>query len=61
YCATADMYLEESLDAAQRAAKIEPENTGILDTLAEVLYRLGRADEAIEAIAAKITTSAGQA
>jgi uncharacterized Ntn-hydrolase superfamily protein len=50
YCATSDMYLEESLDAARRAADMEPENTGILDTLAEVLFRLGRAKEAIEVI-----------
>ncbi|NIO29834.1 MAG: DUF1028 domain-containing protein [Candidatus Latescibacteria bacterium] len=50
YCATSDMYLEESLDAARRAAEMEPENTAILDTLAEVLFRLGRAKEAIEVI-----------
>lgn len=50
YCATADIYLEESLEAARRAVEAEPENTGILDTLAEVLFRLGRADEAIEVI-----------
>ena len=50
YCASADMYLEESLQAAQRAAALEPENSGILDTLAEVLFRLGRKKEAIEVI-----------
>jgi uncharacterized Ntn-hydrolase superfamily protein len=50
YCATADMYLEESLEAARRAAEQEPENSGILDTLAEVLFRLGRTDEAVETI-----------
>ncbi|UCF79222.1 MAG: DUF1028 domain-containing protein [Candidatus Eiseniibacteriota bacterium] len=50
FCATADMYLEESLEAALRAVKLEPENTAILDTLAEVLFRLGRAKEAIEVI-----------
>lgn len=50
YCATADMYLEESLVAARRAVEQEPENSGILDTLAEVLYRLGRTDEAVETI-----------
>lgn len=50
YCATADMYLEESLEAARRAAEMEPEKTGVLDTLAEVLFRLGRAKEAIDVI-----------
>jgi uncharacterized Ntn-hydrolase superfamily protein len=50
YCATADMYLEESLDAARRAVAIEPENTGIIDTLAEVYYRMGRPKKAIETI-----------
>jgi tetratricopeptide (TPR) repeat protein len=50
YCATADMYLEESLEAARRAVAMEPENTGVIDTLAEVLFRLGRLKEAVEAI-----------
>ncbi len=55
YCATSDMYLEESLDAARRAADLEPENTAILDTLAEVLFRLGRPKDAIEVIDRAIT------
>ena len=50
YCATADVYLEESLEAAKRAVALEPENTGIMDTLAEVRYRMGRTKEAIETI-----------
>ena len=50
YCATANMYLEESLEAAQRAVELEPENSGVLDTLAEVLFRLDRAEDALEAI-----------
>jgi uncharacterized Ntn-hydrolase superfamily protein len=50
YCATSDMYLEESLQAAQRAAELEPDNSGTLDTLAEVLFRLGRKKDAIVAI-----------
>ena len=50
YCATADMYLEESLAAATRAVAMEPENTGILDTLAEVQFRLGHKEEAIKTI-----------
>jgi len=50
YCATADMYLEESLQAAERAAKAEPESTAVLDTLAEVYFRLGRKDDALATI-----------
>ena len=50
YCATADMYLEESLQAAERAAKAEPESTAVLDTLAEVYFRLGRKSDAIATI-----------
>jgi len=50
YCATSDLFLEESLAAAKRAADLEPENSGVLDTLAEVLFRLNRRDEALEAI-----------
>lgn len=54
YCATADAYLEESLLAARRAVALEPGNTGILDTLAEVQFRMGRAEEAIATIDAAI-------
>jgi len=49
-CATADVYLEESLEAAKRAVALEPEESGIIDTLAEVYYRMGKTDEAIETI-----------
>lgn len=59
YCATSDIYLEESLDAARRAADSEPENTAILDTLAEVLFRLGRAKDAIEVIDRAISLDPG--
>ena len=50
YCASADMYLEESLQAARRAVGLEPDNSGILDTLAEVLFRMGRQQDALDAI-----------
>jgi uncharacterized Ntn-hydrolase superfamily protein len=50
FCATSDLYLEESLRAAQRAVDLEPENTSILDTLAEVQFRLGAVDEALATI-----------
>jgi uncharacterized Ntn-hydrolase superfamily protein len=50
FCAISDMFLEESLAAATRAVELEPENTGILDTLAEVQFRQGRPREALETI-----------
>lgn len=50
YCATADVFLEESLAAAERAVALSPEDAGIIDTLAEVQFRLGRVDDAIATI-----------
>jgi uncharacterized Ntn-hydrolase superfamily protein len=50
YCATADIFLEESLTAAERAVALEPENANIIDTLAEVQFRMGRVEEAIDTI-----------
>ncbi len=50
YCATENLFLEESLQAAERAAALEPENSGILDTLAEVYFRLDRREDALRAI-----------
>jgi uncharacterized Ntn-hydrolase superfamily protein len=47
YCATEDMFLEESLEAAKRAAALEPSNAGVLDTLAEVHFRRGEFDDAM--------------
>jgi len=47
-CATSDMFLPEALTAAERAVALEPKETGILDTLAEVHYRMGDAAKAIE-------------
>lgn len=47
-CATNGVYLNEALQAAERAVELEPKNAGILDTLAEVHFRMGRADKAIE-------------
>jgi uncharacterized Ntn-hydrolase superfamily protein len=47
-CATNDIYLEEALRAAERAVALEPKESGILDTLAEVHFRMGHADKAIE-------------
>jgi uncharacterized Ntn-hydrolase superfamily protein len=50
YCALGNIHLEDALAAAQRAAALEPENTGILDTLAEVYFRMGRRGDALGTI-----------
>jgi uncharacterized Ntn-hydrolase superfamily protein len=55
FCATADIYLEESLEAAKRAVDIEPDNASILDTLAEVYFRLGKKREALRIIDRALT------
>jgi len=47
--ATSDFALERAVIAAERAAALEPENSGIVDTLAEAYFRLGRFDDAIAA------------
>ncbi|HET9250726.1 MAG TPA: DUF1028 domain-containing protein [Candidatus Eisenbacteria bacterium] len=48
--ATNGVHLDEALQAAERAVRLEPKNTSILDTLAEVHYRRGEKDKAIEVI-----------
>lgn len=47
-CATNDIFLEEAREAADRAVRIEPRNIDVLDTLAEVYFRMGNATKAIE-------------
>lgn len=47
-CALHGLRLDDALKAAERAAAIEPENTDVLDTLAEVHYRMGNAARALE-------------
>jgi uncharacterized Ntn-hydrolase superfamily protein len=47
-CATRDLFLPEARRAAERAATLEPRNADILDTLAEVCFRMGDAAKAIE-------------
>jgi uncharacterized Ntn-hydrolase superfamily protein len=47
-CATNGIFLEEALTAAQRAVALEPREAGILDTLAEVYFRMGEAAKAVE-------------
>ncbi len=48
FTATHNIYLAQALTAAKRAVEIEPENSNIFDTLAEVHFRLGQTAEAIE-------------
>lgn len=47
FTAIHDLYLDQALEAAALAVELEPENANILDTLAEVYFRLGRVEEAI--------------
>ena len=47
-CATHDIDLPGARDAADRAAALEPRNVDILDTQAEVYFRLGNAAKAVE-------------
>ncbi len=49
FTATHDIYLPQALEAAERAVALEPEDSNIIDTLAEVYFRLGRTKQAIEA------------
>jgi len=47
-CASHSLYLEDARTAAERAVSLEPRNVDILDTLAEVHFRLGNSVKAIE-------------
>src|SRR5439155_10123727 len=47
-CATNNVHVVEALQAAERAAALEPKSAEILDALAEVHYRSGNAAKAIE-------------
>jgi uncharacterized Ntn-hydrolase superfamily protein len=47
-CATNSIFLKDALKAAERAVDLAPSNVDILDTLAEVHFRLGNAKKAIE-------------
>lgn len=46
-CAIRDLYLDDAVALARRAAQLDSANVDILDTLAEALYRNGDADSAI--------------
>jgi len=47
-CATNSIFLDGARRAAERAARAEPRNVDILDTLAEVYFRMGNNAKAIE-------------
>jgi len=57
YAATHDLYLSDALIAAQRAVALEPENSNILDTLAEVHFRRGEIGQAIAVAERALTLS----
>jgi len=50
FCATGNIFLDEALEAAERAVALEPEAAYIIDTLAEVHFRLGNTEDAISTI-----------
>jgi tetratricopeptide (TPR) repeat protein len=47
-CAQCDQRLEEALELATQAVKAEPDNSAYLDTLADIQFRLGYAEEAVK-------------
>lgn len=59
--ATHDLFLEEAEEAARRAAKARPKDANILDTLAEVYWRRGKAKEARETAARALALEPGSA
>lgn len=54
FCATRDLFLEEALEAAVQAVHLQPKAAHILDTLAEVYFRMGLTTKAVDAIQAAI-------
>ena len=54
-CASNNIFLPQALKAAERAVQAEPRNVDILDTLAEVHYRMGNSVKAIEAGSRAVT------
>jgi len=47
HCAELGVELDHALAAAQRAAELGKQDPGILDTVAEVYYKMGRSDQAV--------------
>ncbi len=61
FCATADIYVKEAIEAAERAVELRPEDANILDTLAEAYFRDGRRGEAVATIKRAIAMDAESA
>lgn len=61
FTATHDIYLDQALAAAERAVNLEPTDSNILDTLAEVQYRRGDAEAALATIGRALELSPGDA
>lgn len=50
FCATADVFIKEAVEAAERAVALDPEDANVLDTLAEAYFRDGRPGDAVATI-----------
>ncbi len=50
FCAEQEVELEKAVVAAKRAVEVSEEDPGILDTLAEVYYKMGKQNEAVSTI-----------
>jgi uncharacterized Ntn-hydrolase superfamily protein len=59
--ATRDLFLPEALQAAERADELEPNSAEVLDTLAEVYWRMGEFDEAVRVGRRALDVSPGDA
>ncbi len=57
HCAELGVELDKAALAAQRAVSLSQGNPGILDTLAEVYYKMGRRSEALAAIEMAVAKS----
>ncbi len=47
-CAIHDVHLDDARKAAERAVALEPKSTDIIDTLAEIYYRMGDRAKAVQ-------------
>ncbi len=50
HCAELGVELDQALTAGQRAAELGKQDPGILDTVAEVYYKMGKSDQAVGTI-----------
>jgi tetratricopeptide (TPR) repeat protein len=60
-CARCDQKLDDALKLAEKAVSLEPDNAAFIDTLAEVTFRLGRAEEAAKLEARALELEPGDA